>query len=90
MCLISAAEGLSDGGDVDATAKTRAQGNGRRRAHGRRNQKSRKEVQGVAVVEEAVEAVERVKGLASREARIALDALAEVEDGGAFLETNRR
>jgi hypothetical protein len=42
------------------------------------------------VVKEAVEAVQRVKGLASGEAGIALDALAEVEDGGALLETNRQ
>jgi hypothetical protein len=34
--------------------------------------------------------VERVKGLASREAGIALDVLDEVEDGGAFLNTTRQ
>jgi hypothetical protein len=51
---------------------------------------SRESRQGVAVFEEAVEAVKRVKGLASREAGVSLDALAEVEDGGALLETNRK
>ena len=61
---IAGAECLSDGGDVDATAKTRAQGKGRRRAHGRRDQKSRKEVQGVAVVEEAAKVTEWVDCLA--------------------------
>ena len=87
MSCIAGAEGLSNGGDVDATAKARAQGWGRRRAHGGREQKSRKQLQGVAVVEEAVETVKRVKGLASREAGVSLNAVAEVEDGGALLET---
>ena len=87
---VTGAESLSDGRDVDATAKTRTQGQGRCGAHGGRDQKSWKEVQGVAVVKEAAEAVQRVEGLASGEASIALDTLTEVKDGGALLETNRQ
>jgi hypothetical protein len=64
VSCIAVAESLSDGGDVDATAKARAQGWGRRRAHGGRDQKSREKLQRVAVVEEAAEVLEWVYSLA--------------------------
>ena len=90
VCHITAAEGWSDGGDVHATAKTCAQGSGRRRAQSRRDQKSRKQVEGVAAVEEAAEVLELVNGLAGGQGGIAFDAMAKDGNFVVFLETHRQ
>ena len=63
---------------------------GRARAQRRRDRKSRKQVEGVAAVEEAAEVLERVNGLAGGQAGIAFDAMAKVGDVVVSLETERQ